>query len=518
MFTLAATFPEGEYGRDEESLIDGILETVRFFEPQIDSESLWDEDEQEPQVIEQEIRQWASSATASSEYSNPEWAAFQATGAPDTTECGDLTSAWASTDPYTYEWIELEYAQPVNPTEINIYQTYNPNQVVQVELRDLSGSYHIIYLEAPQHQTCPYVLTIPVEELDFLVDGILVNLDQSVLDVGWNEIDAVELVGTVEIESRSSSSGKGGSTGSEASGGGNAADISTWAWSNYTTADGLPDDNIQALVVAEDGTVWIGMKEGGVSSFQDGMFTNYTTENGLGSNNVKGLAIDSNGVVWAATANGASFFSNGKWNTYTTEDGLTNNIVNAVAVAPNDLVWLATESGITVFEGSIYSVYLPEDGDGRTNVKSVAVAPNGDIWFATFNGVSRFDHNQWYYYNTDDGLSYDVYTAVGTSPDGGVWLGSSGEAADYFDGSSFTSYKDEMGPTVYVKAIAAGHDGSMWFGTEGDGVYRYDGQTWQQFLTDNSGLTYNWVDAIAVGPDGALWFATRKNGLTRFGP
>ncbi|MBN1265464.1 MAG: hypothetical protein JXA25_08225, partial [Anaerolineales bacterium] len=33
MFNLAAIFPASEYGRDEESLIDAILETVRFFEP-----------------------------------------------------------------------------------------------------------------------------------------------------------------------------------------------------------------------------------------------------------------------------------------------------------------------------------------------------------------------------------------------------------------------------------------------------------------------------------------------------
>jgi hypothetical protein len=67
------------------------------------------------------IRQWASSATASSEYGNPDWAAHQATGAPDTPECGDLVSAWASYDQYTVEWLEVGYATPVVPSEVNIY-------------------------------------------------------------------------------------------------------------------------------------------------------------------------------------------------------------------------------------------------------------------------------------------------------------------------------------------------------------------------------------------------------------
>ncbi|MBZ0277204.1 MAG: hypothetical protein K8I60_13735, partial [Anaerolineae bacterium] len=42
------------------------------------------------------IRQWASSATATSEYSSPNWSAAQATGAPDTNGCSDLSTAWAS--------------------------------------------------------------------------------------------------------------------------------------------------------------------------------------------------------------------------------------------------------------------------------------------------------------------------------------------------------------------------------------------------------------------------------------
>ena len=45
--------------------------------------------------VQEVIRQWASSATAGSEYSNTDWSANQATGAPDTPDCGDQETAWA---------------------------------------------------------------------------------------------------------------------------------------------------------------------------------------------------------------------------------------------------------------------------------------------------------------------------------------------------------------------------------------------------------------------------------------
>ena len=146
-----------------------------------------------------ETRQWAVSATASSEYGDTGWAAMQATGAPDTPECGDYTTAWASEGYDTVEWIELDYDTPVLPTEVNIYQTYNPNQVIQVALRDLEGDYQTVYLGTPQDESddCPFVLSIPIEGIDWQVDGVKITIDQTEFE-DWNEIDAVELVGIAD--------------------------------------------------------------------------------------------------------------------------------------------------------------------------------------------------------------------------------------------------------------------------------------------------------------------------------
>ncbi len=145
-----------------------------------------------------EIRQWAASATASTEYGNPEWAATQATGAPNVTACGDDTSAWASRDDTTVEWLELTYTTPVKPFEINIYQTFNPGQIVKVELFSPDGqTVYQAYTATPvKVETCPQTLTLPLDGSTLTpVNRIRITVDQSALGVGWAEIDAVELVG-----------------------------------------------------------------------------------------------------------------------------------------------------------------------------------------------------------------------------------------------------------------------------------------------------------------------------------
>ncbi len=140
------------------------------------------------------LSQWASSASASSEYGEDSWSAAQALGAPDTTECGDFTTAWAS---YYYDgvdWLDVGFEIPVVPTQIKIYETYNPGSIVKVEVRDEAGSFHTVYEATPAYvETCPRTLTINLSDMDLKVSAVLISVDQSVL-MNWNEIDAVELV------------------------------------------------------------------------------------------------------------------------------------------------------------------------------------------------------------------------------------------------------------------------------------------------------------------------------------
>jgi hypothetical protein len=141
------------------------------------------------------LSQWASSASASSQYGEDSWSAAQAIGVPDTSECGDFTTAWAS---YYYDgvdWLEVGFTTPVVPTQIQIFETYNPGSIVKVEIRDLDGSFHTVYETSPAViESCPSTLNIDLEDIDYKVNAVLITVDQSVL-MNWNEIDAVQLTG-----------------------------------------------------------------------------------------------------------------------------------------------------------------------------------------------------------------------------------------------------------------------------------------------------------------------------------
>jgi hypothetical protein len=120
---------------------------------------------------------------------------MQATGEPDTDECGDFQTAWASSTSTGVDWLELFYATLVVPTQINIYETHSPGFIVEVEVIDEGGFYYTVWEGDPDpSDECPRIFSIDVIGIEFPVMGVRINLDQS--DGGsWNEIDAVELVG-----------------------------------------------------------------------------------------------------------------------------------------------------------------------------------------------------------------------------------------------------------------------------------------------------------------------------------
>jgi hypothetical protein len=146
------------------------------------------------------LRQWAADATGSSQYGSSSWSFAQATGEPNTTSCGDISTAWASSSSNGRDFLTLFYEVPVVPTQISIYQTYNPGSIIRVEVSN-SQTEDMLELpdsaDPPGNTECPGVFTLDISDVDFAIDTVTIFLDQTI-GGGWNEIDAVELVGVAE--------------------------------------------------------------------------------------------------------------------------------------------------------------------------------------------------------------------------------------------------------------------------------------------------------------------------------
>lgn len=143
-----------------------------------------------------EIRQYAASAEATSERDPLAQGAVQAAGPPNTPGCGDYRSAWATADANGSGALTLLYPELVTPTAVVVYETYNPGFVTRIDVIDIYGETHTVYQAQPQaRDECPFTLIAPVDDADYEGNRVVVYVDQATSSGGWNQIDAVELIG-----------------------------------------------------------------------------------------------------------------------------------------------------------------------------------------------------------------------------------------------------------------------------------------------------------------------------------
>jgi len=136
---------------------------------------------------------------ASSTYNDAQgtagWSANQSTGAPNVDSYGDNGAAWTSKTPDGgIEWLDLKYPKPVHATEVRVRESCGSGAVIKIEVYDEQGGAHALWQGNDPTTELNYLM-VKFPKTTFKTDRVKVTLATNVVP-GWNEIDAVQLVGT----------------------------------------------------------------------------------------------------------------------------------------------------------------------------------------------------------------------------------------------------------------------------------------------------------------------------------
>jgi hypothetical protein len=142
--------------------------------------------------------QWAKTATASSSYADHKgdeaWSAMQATGEPNVPSYADDGHAWAPRTPDSgIEWLDLTYANAVHASEVRVRESMGSGAVVKVEAIDEAGMAHTVWAGDDPTKDLNYLI-LKFPPTPYKVNRVKVTLATNAVP-GWNEIDAVQLVG-----------------------------------------------------------------------------------------------------------------------------------------------------------------------------------------------------------------------------------------------------------------------------------------------------------------------------------
>jgi PAS domain S-box-containing protein len=277
----------------------------------------------------------------------------------------------------------------------------------------------------------------------------------------------------------------------------------------------IKDNDIRALFVARDGSLWIGSFLGTLARLHNGSFTAYATHGELGGNGIATIYEDHSGNLWIGTRGGGLFrFENEKFTAYTTREGLSNNSVSSIAEDREGGLWVGTDGGLSVLRDGKFTRFTAAQGLSNDTVLSVFIDRGGTIWIGTHGGLDWFQDGKFSAYTVKDGLPHNSVTAFYQDHQGSVWVGTLGGVARYQNGR-FESYTAKHGLTDNsVDVLFEDSEENMWIGTANGGFNRLrKGKFTTHGVLDGLSMPVVWT--VAEDASGTIWAGT-DSGLNRF--
>lgn len=273
---------------------------------------------------------------------------------------------------------------------------------------------------------------------------------------------------------------------------------------NYQTSDGLPQNQVNALIQGKLGYIYIGTQSG-IGKFDGTNFSIITKENGLPNNFITDFDIDHRYNLWVATQGGLSRLNpkNTKPDNY-----LPSTVILAVTADPKaDLVWVITDKEIYYFKGNILHKY--EEINAYTNktgpVKEVTVTSKGITYFYSDRGIVEVNNHKIHIIHTPGNIGeinvlkpiYDKM-AVGTS--NGLFL---------LEGRQLKEFIKLPPRQRNITDMAVDCNQNLWLGTT-RGVIFYDKkENTTLTITKENGLGHDYVTRLLIDKENSVFIGTQ---------
>ncbi|HUF39464.1 MAG TPA: two-component regulator propeller domain-containing protein [Anaerolineales bacterium] len=329
----------------------------------------------------------------------------------------------------------------------------------------------------------------------------------------------------------------------------------------FTTADGLPSDQVFSLAQTADGRLWAGT-DLGLSYYYGGKFFTepgaaetmrdfpvralHADDSGnLWAGTTAGLFLrtpqgdwlpgpdrfttggvlairpDSQGRIWAGGRSGLMVLEDGGWEPVSIEGA--DPVVTGLALDPVDRVWAAVETSagteVVVLENGVPAArFGAADGlDTSAAAAALASGPGETVWLGTNGGLFGFDGGSLeLVYTQTVGLKSDVIGALLPDGTGGLLVGTT-FGLDYVDPAT-GELRPPPWPVVVtgpaVQALLFDGEGGLWLGTN-SGLLRVNTYRWQE-ITDPAVSGLQFVSLLETG-DGVM-YALSTRSLARKAP
>ncbi|HEY0504616.1 MAG TPA: two-component regulator propeller domain-containing protein [Lysobacter sp.] len=294
---------------------------------------------------------------------------------------------------------------------------------------------------------------------------------------------------------------------------------------------GMGDDIVWTVTSTPDGAVWFGTAFGGLHRLDaDGKVTRFMPREGdprsLPDPEVGQLLVAPDGTLWVGTKGGVARWTGRDFERMPVE-ALASPLVNGISAERDGTLWFATPRGVGVrrADGATSATPWRDAGIDDTILHVLLRDRAGTYWLDVPQGLGRDDHGRMavvpLYSGAAQGLVRPSWVGAHEDRDGGLWFASSGNGLWYLPRTwrQFAVLSRRLDDAASlgnadVRAIAPSADGSMWVVGTGGVLDRLDPDTGDvQHVARDVGQGLILDDAVEAA-DGAIWVSWR-GGLAR---
>jgi signal transduction histidine kinase/ligand-binding sensor domain-containing protein len=286
-------------------------------------------------------------------------------------------------------------------------------------------------------------------------------------------------------------------------------------WRRFAIPRHLATHYVSALAEGPDGTVWAGSVGEGLFEFKGGKLVVVNAGAGLSDNLIEALLVDQQGKLWVGTHGGLNLLCPIKVTVLSHNEGLDYGAVQGLAEIKPGVAWAVQPDGIYQWDAKTFRrLFLGQLSPQEPSVNTLLGASDKTCWVGGIHGLLHFMNPL---AAEEDGATPALtnlnISALAEDSKGGIWAGTHEGALWHLSGGDW--HKLSNSPERYpITAIVPDGAGSLWVGTEGDGLYRISGESYGR-CQKVSGLPGAWIRTLYLDAEGELWIGTYGDGLSR---
>lgn len=256
---------------------------------------------------------------------------------------------------------------------------------------------------------------------------------------------------------------------------------------NYTSENGLSNNNIRNIFISNDGEILIGTQNGLNLYDKERNIFKEIYKDYMGNEEVNSLDEDEEGNIWAGTS---SRFIKMNLRNKTLEkydgskSGYQLNIIKKI-LCDDKYIWIGTfNSGLYKFNKETLKLEKIEIEEGKfanNCIRAFMKDDNGILWIGTNSGLVKYyiDSNTYKLYTNS---KYNVYSLVNNEvydiikdKEGLIWVGTYAGVSMFEPENKIEHYKSEpleefsLNENI-IHGIYEDYEGMLWIGTKNKGV------------------------------------------------